>query len=308
VTRLDDFLHPLEEGTWEVIVDKEDVTEPLDGWSKSSFNLPTPGVIASYRKGQYHVHETKDEWRVHKDRYDPDDHPFMHLVDDAPLVFLLGGTFNALLFDTKSSLTKDPMQFLEEHRVAWQLLLIAGIAMIAIGAYVGLDPLRIFLRTIEFAVPLIILAFAALLVYNGLRVRPLGTATLKRISFGLGLAILGVATIFLDLIWIVVIFVLIIAAWGFMSAIVSLKRTVKGRLATPEGFYKRLGLGVLSLALAILVVFAPAAVVAILMYIVAIVIMLIGLLMIVDALGLRKALKQLNIKELMAMEFHGEGE
>jgi uncharacterized membrane protein HdeD (DUF308 family) len=294
MARLDDFLQPLEEGVWEVIIDKEEVTEPLEGWSKSSFNLPTPGVIASYRKGQYHVHETKYEWRVHKDRYDPEEKPFMHLVDDAPLVFLLGGTFNALLFDTKSSLTKDPMQFLEEYKVAWQLLLITGIALIVVGAYIGLDPLRIFLRTIEYAIPIIILAFAALLVYNGLRVRPLGKATLKRISFGLGLAILGFFTIFFDLIWILTIFILIIAIWGFMSAFVSIKRTVKGRLATPEGFYRRLGLGIFSLALAILVIFSPAFVVAALMYIIAIVIMLIGLLMIIDSFGIRTAMKQLR--------------
>ena len=148
VTRLDDYLSPLEEGECEVIVEKEEVTEPLDGWEKSTFNLPTPGVIASYRKGRYHVHETKKDWRVHKDRYDPKDHPFMHLVDDAPLVFLLGGTFNALLFETKHSLSKDPMQFLNEHRVAWQILLITGMAMILIGGYVGLDPFTVFFTTL----------------------------------------------------------------------------------------------------------------------------------------------------------------
>ena len=154
---MDDFLSPLEEGEREVIVEKEEVTEPLDGWEKSALNLPTPGVIASYRKGQYHVHETEKNWKVHKDRYDPKDHPFIHLVDDAPLVFLLGGTFNALLFDVKKSLTRDPMQLLDEHRVAWQLLLIVGTAMILIGAYVGVDPFRAFLKTVKYAIPAIIL-------------------------------------------------------------------------------------------------------------------------------------------------------
>ena len=43
MTRLDDYLSPLEEGECEVIVEKEEVTEPLDGWEKSAFNLPLPG-------------------------------------------------------------------------------------------------------------------------------------------------------------------------------------------------------------------------------------------------------------------------
>jgi len=300
---LDDFLSPLEEGEWEVIVDKEEVTEPLDGWEKSAFNLPTPGVIASYRKDLYHVHETEKDWRVHKDRYDPEDRPFMHLVDDAPLVFLLGGTFNALLFDAKQSLTRDPMQLLDEHKVAWQLLLITGMAMILIGAYVGVDPFRVFLGAVEYAIPLIILAFAVLLVYNGLRVRPLGWDTLRRVSFGMGLAIMGAMTLFLDLVELVAIFMLIIAIWGFTSAIISLKRTAHGRIATPEGFHKRLALGILSLLLGILVIIAPVTLVALLMYAVAIVIMLIGVSMIIDALGLRKAMKQLNIQELISSEF-----
>jgi len=61
-------------------------------------------------------------------------------------------------------------------------------------------------------------------------------------------------------------------------------------------------LGILSLLLGLLVIFAPAAVVAILMYVVAIVIMLIGVSMIIDALGLRNAMKQLNIQELISSE------
>jgi hypothetical protein len=65
MTRLDDFLGPLHEGVWEVVVPKDTVTEPPDtGWKKSGINVPSPGTLASYRKGRYHVHETKTEWRV----------------------------------------------------------------------------------------------------------------------------------------------------------------------------------------------------------------------------------------------------
>jgi hypothetical protein len=69
MTRLDEFLEPLHHGVWEVAVPKDSVTEPLDsGWEKSKINVPSPGTIDSYRKGQYHVHETATEWRVHLDR------------------------------------------------------------------------------------------------------------------------------------------------------------------------------------------------------------------------------------------------
>ncbi len=51
MSELEDFLAPLHQGVWEVIVLKEDVTEPLgQDWVKSQFNLPSPGTIASYRK------------------------------------------------------------------------------------------------------------------------------------------------------------------------------------------------------------------------------------------------------------------
>ncbi len=44
MSKLEDFLTPLHQGVWEVIVLKEDVTEPLGkGWVKSGFNLPSPG-------------------------------------------------------------------------------------------------------------------------------------------------------------------------------------------------------------------------------------------------------------------------
>ena len=51
-----DFLDALRQGVREVVVPKEEVTEPLvPPWKKSATNLPTPETIASYRNGQCHV-------------------------------------------------------------------------------------------------------------------------------------------------------------------------------------------------------------------------------------------------------------
>lgn len=303
MSRLDDFLGPLDEGVWEVVVDKDEVTEPLDeGWEKSKINLPSPGTIASYRKGHYHVHETKREWKVHKDRYDPDDHPALHLIDDAPLVFMLAGTFNTLLFDTKSAVKKDPMQLLEEYKAAWQLLLVCGVVLIIIGAIIGLDPYRWFVGFIRYVIPLVIVGFAVLLIWRGLRVRPLKIESTKRLMLGIGVFLMGVAAFLINPMWLALGFVLIVAFWAFSSAYMSIKRTVHGRLATPEGFYKRLAMGIFSLLLGVLIIFAPSAILGILMYIVAIIAVLIGVILILDSLGLRKALKDLNLEDLLSTE------
>jgi uncharacterized membrane protein HdeD (DUF308 family) len=308
LTRLDDFLGPLEEGVFEVVVEKSDVTEPLDeGWETSKINLPSPGTIASYRKGQYHVHETENDWRVHKDRYDPKEHPALHLVDDAPLVFMMAGTFNALLFDTKSSLKKDPLQLLEEHKIAWQLLLVTGVFLIVLGAILALDPLRWFTGFIKYIIPLIIIGFALFLIWRAFTVRPFRMESSKRMLLGFGVLLIGIVTFLINPIWIAVIFVLVIALWAFSSAILSLKRTAKGRLATPEGFYKRLAMGIFSLILAVAVLVLPAAVVSIIMYFLAAIAILIGVILILDAVGLRKAFKDLDLEHLLTLESNKGG-
>ena len=303
MTRLDDYLQPLEEGIFEVFVDKSEVTEPLDeGWEMSKINLPSPETVASYRKGQYHVHETKDQWKVHKDRYDPKDHPLLHLVDDAPLVFMIAGTFNTLLFESKSSVRKDPLQLLEEHKAAWQLLMVTGIFLILLGGILALDPIRWFTGCIKYIIPLAIVGFALFLIWRAFTVRPLRMESSKRMMLGLGVLLIGIVTFLINPIWIALMFVLVIALWSFSSAFMSLRRTTGGRLATPEGFYKRLGMGAFSLILGLAVILAPAAVVSFIMYILAAMAMLIGAIMIVDSLGLRNAFKDLDLEHLLSSE------
>jgi hypothetical protein len=90
MTSIEDFLQPLREGVWEVIIQKDQVEDPLGpDWIVSLINIPTPGTIASYRKGKYHLHETKKAYKVHLDRYDPKKHPIFHLIDDAPLLLMI---------------------------------------------------------------------------------------------------------------------------------------------------------------------------------------------------------------------------
>jgi hypothetical protein len=92
-----DFLDAIHQGVWEVVVPKEEVTEPVEGlWKKSPVNVRTPETIASFRNGQYHAHETEQDYRVHVDRYDLEKNPVMHLVDDAPLALMIFETLETL--------------------------------------------------------------------------------------------------------------------------------------------------------------------------------------------------------------------
>lgn len=59
-------------------------------------------MLSSYRKGRLHVHEYEENYRVHMDRYDPGKHAILHLVDDAPLMFMVGGTVSALSTEARS--------------------------------------------------------------------------------------------------------------------------------------------------------------------------------------------------------------
>ena len=252
---------------------------------------PSPGVIASYRKGQYHVHATEQEWKVHLDRYDPKEHPALHLVDDAPLVFMITGTFNALLFESWSSLHKDPEKVLQERRIGWQLLIITGLALIFIGIVIALNPWVVFKGLIGYLIPTAIAIFGALMIYNGLRVRPLDKDSLKRISLGLGVLAIGMIFLVADFIWLTFFIMVVLAFWAFASAFVSLKRTAEGPKATPEGFYKRLAMGIISLVLGLLIILAPRDVASFLILILGILAILIGVSLIINGVGLRNAIR-----------------
>ncbi len=294
-SKLDDFLQPLHRGVWEVSVPKGDVSEPLDeGWEKSSINLPSPGVVASYRKGHYHVHETKDEWKVHIDRYDPKEHPFLHLADDAPLVFMISGTFNALLFESRTALKQGPDRTVKDMKVGWQTLIIFGIAMIFLGIMVSLNAWIVFEGLLCYLIPLAILGFGVMVMLNGLRVRPLNRASLKGTILGVGLGVIGVTFLFVNFVWLALIVLLFLAVWAFVSAAISIKRTTRGKMHTPEGFYKRMGMGLFSLILGVLILLAPTFVAQLLILVLGALAIMVGISLIINGYGLKRYLKSLG--------------
>ncbi len=294
MTVLDDFLAPLHHGVWEVRIPKDSVTDPLDeGWEKSAINIPSPGTTASYRKGQYHVHETATEWHVHLDRYDPKLHPILHLVDDAPLLLMIAGVFVTLLRGRKGTSEKETRLILDEQRRTWQILVLIGIFSILVGLLILSDPLVAFSGIVNLLIPSIIFCIGILIVVKSIGHRLKKVASGDSLLLGLCVCASGIVAYYLPAEWWAALVLAILAAWTFASALLLLKRVAKGRNTVPEGFYSRLVIGILSLVVAVMIVLTPADVLFLLMSIVAVIAILSGIALVVNGLQLRQRMKTL---------------
>jgi uncharacterized membrane protein HdeD (DUF308 family) len=294
MSRLDDFLGPLHHGVWEVEIPKESVTEPLDtGWERSALNVPSPGTIASYRKGQYHVHETETEWHVHIDRYDPKIHPFMHLVDDAPLLLMIGGTVVALARGRRGMNARDTNAVLEEQMTAWQIIVLIGISMVLVGILIVLNPHTTFGTIANLLIPALLIILGAFIISKGMKFRPFSLISGRHIFMGAGVIVIGAVSLVSDLeLWGAVILA-ILSLWGFGSAIMALRRISHGKKAVPDGFFKWLAIGVLSFLLTGLIVFLPYQSVALLMILLGIIAVLLGITLVVNGFRLRQLMKEI---------------
>jgi len=286
--KLDDNLEPLGHGVWEVAVPKGMVTDPMqDGWKKSAINLPSPGTVASYRKGQYHAHETATEWRVHLDRYDPAKHPVLHLVDDAPLVMMIVGTFITLIQNSRSAARRDTATVLEEQRGTWRQLVLTGCFMLFVGALIALEPLVIFESILVIGIPVLIMGLALIILRMGICTRPVSIAAPGRILLGLGMLALGAVALLLPIELLAVAYIFILAIWAFSSAIMSLKHRGVGGPPVPPGLPGPVAIGVLSLLLSVFMFVDPFTVTGVLIYVLAVIALLFGASLILQGLGLR---------------------
>jgi len=291
---LDEFLGPLHQGVLEVPVPKEAVTEPLDaGWVKSAINIPTPGTIASYRKGQYHVHETATEWKVHLDKYDPKKHPVMHLVDDAPFIMMITDTLLALVMETRGS--GETQEILNVQRKAWQLEILIGSVITLVGAFIWADPRGAFYSLFLIIFPLLIIGLGVLMVARGIRYRAQGGISWGTVASGLGICLVGCLAFYFSMQFWAMVVLAILAIWGLASAVVSflnVRKAKKGLLVLPEGLYYRLTLGVISLVLVILIFLSPVRVVLILTRVLGIIAMVLGITLIVNGVRLRERMRR----------------
>jgi uncharacterized membrane protein HdeD (DUF308 family) len=263
---IEDFLHPLHEGLWEVVIPRDQVTEPLgEGWERSQINVPTPGTIASYRCGQYHLHETKTEFRVHLDRYDPKKHPLLHLIDDAPLLLMISETFITLISFTREYYRSDTSEQLKEQNAILRHHLILGPLVIFLGLIFFIVPDLTFLGITAYLIPGVVLISGVLALKSSISIRPL--MVVNRNDLIGGVWIIGAGLILGAIppkLWGGVI-LFILSGWMFASSVMLLKRVLKGRKAVPEGFISRMLIGVVSLLLGIVSFIEPAAVLMIFM-------------------------------------------
>jgi uncharacterized membrane protein HdeD (DUF308 family) len=294
-TKLDDFLEPLRQGVWEVVLQKETVTESLDsGWVQSKINVPSPGTIACYRKARFHVHETKTQWRVHLDRYDPKVNPLLHLADDAPLLLMISDTFMTLLMNTRRTEIKNTADILKTQRFIWQEQVFSGLISGLVGLFIVLHPFIFFKNIINLIIPLAILCLAVIVLVRAVRAGLPEKHRNRDLSRGLGIFCAGIFAYILPLaLWVIFILV-ILALWMIASAGMLLVRVAKGRHAVPEGMYSRMAIGIVSLVLAVLLFLSPAHILGLLIMILGAVTILLGITLCINALQLRSAMQQIS--------------
>jgi len=287
VTKLDEFLHPLHEGVWEVIVPKDSVTEPLDpGWVKSRINVPSPGTLESYRKGQYHCHEQQTEWHVHLDNYDPKIHPILHLIDDAPLLLMIGDTVTTIIAGTRKKTGKEK-EILKDQERSWKEQVLVGVLLMLGGIFIFANPSIMFRATVHLLVPLLIIGLGIVNVWQGVAFNPKRILPGGLFYRGIAIVIAGIITFSLPLeLWIGVV-IGILGLWMFASAIYLLVRAGKGRAAIPEGFASRIAIAILSLVLVFMILEDPWGLLQLIVMTVGVIAILLGLMLLVNGIRLR---------------------
>ncbi|WP_332449979.1 DUF308 domain-containing protein [Methanoculleus sp.] len=312
MSTLESYLDALHQGVFQVVVPKDLVTEPLEpGWKRSAINVPSPETIASYRKGQYHAHETVLEYRVHMDRYDPEKNPIMHLIDDAPLALMLHETMETVFITGKDATRRDPLQRLADQHMTWKFRMGLGIVLVAIGVTLLLTAFYGTLSFFAVTLPALVLILGLIAITKGARQRNREEHADKDIIRGsivavagialfifwklcsdlAGDAALAVAGIALFIFWklYLILILLVLAVWLFSSAAVTLLRAFRERGSLTKGFWYTLGLGVSSLVLGILAITLPGGLIRLLILLLAGIVLMAGAFIVLDAYGLRNA-------------------
>ncbi|MDD1706176.1 MAG: DUF308 domain-containing protein [Methanoregulaceae archaeon] len=291
MAKLDDFLDPLHQGIWEVIVPRDDVTEPLgEEWKSSALNVPSPDTIASYRKGQYHAHETELDYRVHMDRYDPEKNPLMHLVDDAPLVLMLYDTMGTLVVRAKDAKSADYSIRLADQSLTWRMRIATGAGLVLAGAILLLFAIGYPGIFYAILVPLFLCAFGVILIIAGFRQRARKEYSRKDLVLGIVVICAG---LLMFVFWplFVVLLLAVLALWFLSTAYVSLRRVMREKTAIPQGVWITIGMGIGSLVLGILAFVNPLNLLELLIFLLAVLTLLGAVLSLIDGFGLRNAAK-----------------
>lgn len=296
-----DYLSALHQGTWEVIIPKKDLTVPLGPeWKQSPINVPTPGTIASFRNGQYHLHETGDSYRIHLDRYDPEKNPFLHLIDDAPLVLMIYETMATLYLTRKDAKRTNRPALLSDLRMTYRLRILLGSVLVIISGIMFLISLNMSEVFFSLVLPSLVSLAGIFLLLNGFIMRERKENSIRDIGNGFIVLIAGIC---MHLLWglYLTIILLILAIWLLSSAYVALTRILREKTGVTQGFGLTLGMGLGSLFLGIYALSAPEFLIEILEALLAVLLFLIGAVFLTDGYGLMNA-EQLLKKSMDAKD------
>jgi len=284
-----EYLSALHQGIWEVVIPKDLLTVPLGPeWKFSPINVPSQETIASYRNGQYHLHETKDEYRVHLDRYDPEKNPILHLIDDAPLVLMILETLQTIYMTARDAKKNPGPDFIKDQRLTWEFRILLGVIMLSISGILVMIALNQDNRLFSILLPSIVFLTGALILAHGFFMGKRKEHSKKDIVNGFLIMIGGITMALLWELYLLII-LLILAIWFFGSAYVSLKRVIKDKKEIPQGLWLSLAMGVGSLLFGALTIFVPDILLEILVGIMAVIVGIIGFGFLLDGYGLRNA-------------------
>ncbi len=298
MTRLDDFLGPLFEGIKEVIVRKADITEPLDaGWKKSSINIPSPKMIDSYRKGPLHVHEYVDEYRVHLDRYDPEKHAVLHLIDDAPMLLMIWGTVSTLSREAAEAARGRLEDKMHSLRGTYRARMLVGAAVVAIGIMIFLFPLEGWTFLFEWGIPGAVVFLGAAEIFGALFQKK--EEKFVDVAIGSIVVMLGIILFATTLSEILIILVAL-SVWLLASGVLSLNSYMKARKVSKDDARPKFWIGIISMLLGVGVLFLPLEILVLFMLIFGIMVMLVGAFMVASGYGLRHAAKAIEASKVAA--------
>lgn len=227
------------------------------------------------------------EWHVHLDNHDPKIHPYLHLVDDAPLLLMIGDTLITLVAGSRRK-SGDEKKILEGQKRAWQEQVIFGIFLLLIGVYIITNPLLSLKGITLFLIPIAIIGLGAFTLSKAIRIKPFKLLRRGLAGRGVGIIIAGFIAFFLPIdLWILVILGVLVV-WMFTSAVMLLWRARKGRSAIPEGFISRVIIAIVSLVIAVFIFINPKDILKLLMVITGVVALLLGLMLLVNGIRLKK--------------------
>jgi uncharacterized membrane protein HdeD (DUF308 family) len=247
---IEDFVQDLSKDKNEVSVPKDKVTELSPGWYVSKYNLPHKGSKGSWRNGLLHAHDMGDHYSVHLDRVDPKEHGIGHMIQDAPLMLFLWTGFR----DASKSMNEEKVESREVPSSKWMPHVAIGLALLLIGIIIAADN-ALALNLIYFAAASALLVLGAVFIWKGLGIKQKKMVWIS-ILIGVITTIMAVVIFYYPSIasWVLL---LALAVWTLGSGLF----LIFGRgdkLLFDTGSITPIVMGIVSLMLAIILVFYPA--------------------------------------------------